>query len=311
MPFIGRSFVVISIASVLLCLSACDSKEEGKTATQVAARVNADEISVHQINYALSRVNVGPAANEKAPELRRQVLDKLIDQQLAVQQAMDQKLDRSPDVMMAIDAAKREILARAYIDSVGSGVSRPSEDECKKYYADHPELFSERRVYNIQEVVLEKAPDLVPQLDAMVAGGKSIEDIAGWLKSKNIKYSGGSAVRAAEQFPADLLPKIAALKDGQGMVLEGTAQTAVMRVIATKSEPVGVELAMPRIAQHLLNQRKGQAVENAFKATKAKAVVTYLGEFSGAAPVSSAPVSVVADKPTEASSIEKGVAGLK
>ena len=70
------------------------------------ARVNGAEITVHQINQLLSRV---PGVTEEAaPKLRQEVLTKLIDQQLAVEQALGKKLDRQPEVMAALEASKRD-----------------------------------------------------------------------------------------------------------------------------------------------------------------------------------------------------------
>jgi phosphate transport system substrate-binding protein len=50
----------------------------------------------------------------------------------------------------------------------------------------------------------------------MIAAAKPMEEIANWLKGKDIKFNGGSATRPAEQIPLDLLPKVHALKDGTG-----------------------------------------------------------------------------------------------
>ena len=41
---------------------------------------------------------------------RREVLDRLVDQELAVEKAIEKKLDRSPEVLLALENARREIL---------------------------------------------------------------------------------------------------------------------------------------------------------------------------------------------------------
>ncbi|HLO95745.1 MAG TPA: EpsD family peptidyl-prolyl cis-trans isomerase, partial [Burkholderiaceae bacterium] len=126
-------------------------------ATQTAAKVNKEEITVHQINQLLQRQ---PGLGEKqADAMSRQLLERLIDQELSVQKAQDLKLDRDPRVVQQIEAAKREILARAYAERIGESVSKPSADEIAKFYNEKPALFKERRVYSLQEMSIEAAPE--------------------------------------------------------------------------------------------------------------------------------------------------------
>ena len=80
-------------------LSACGGGDKKSGATQVAAKVGSEEISVHQINQVLSRTNAANATPQAVDKLRRDVLEKLIDQQLAVSQAEESKLNRSPEVV--------------------------------------------------------------------------------------------------------------------------------------------------------------------------------------------------------------------
>lgn len=108
-----------AFAATLLALvlaAGCDRKDDAKIATQVAARVNADEITVHQVNQVLGqRQDIKP---EFAAQAKRAVLDRLINQQLARQEAIEAQLDRSPEVEQTIEAAKTEILARAHVDGI-------------------------------------------------------------------------------------------------------------------------------------------------------------------------------------------------
>lgn len=303
-------------ATLVIALAACNNSEKAP-ASQLAARVNAAEISVHQINFLLGRSNAALSA-EEAPRARREILDKLIDQQLAIEQALDKKLDRTPEVLMALEAGRREILARAYIDQIIAGQSRPSQLEAKKYIADHPQLFAERRIFTIQEITLPADSKLSPGLREMLGSGKSMEEIANWLKSKEIKFAANNATRAAEQIPLDLLPKVQALKDGQGLFLENTQSMTVMRLVTAKAAPVSEAVALPRVQQFLGNQRASEAITAEFRQLKSKATISYQGEFIAEASPSALPpakTAVAAPLPSPANTlspnIEKGVAGLK
>ena len=121
-PLKTRLLTIAAVAALALVLAACGKKDEAKVATQVAAKVGSEEISVHQINQVLARTNTANATPQQAQAVRREVLEKLIDQQVAVDQATEQKMHRSPDVVAQIEAARREVLARAYIQQLASAL---------------------------------------------------------------------------------------------------------------------------------------------------------------------------------------------
>lgn len=305
-------------------LVACGDKADSKVATQVAAKVGSEEISVHQINQVLQRANTNATTPEAAKAMSREVLEKLIDQQLAVDQAVDAKLHRSPEVVTQIEAARREILARAYMQKMAAALPKPTPEEIKAYYKDQPALFAERRVYNLQELVIPKTPanagaNTTAELKAQVAAGKSLDDAAAWLKSKDIQFGGGRATRPAEQIPLELLGQLHTLKDGQSMVFDTPQATTVVRVVASQQAPVAEAEALPRIEQFITNRRATEAVAADLKKLRAATTVAYMGEFSApnaaadAATPAAASVPKTAAAPAEPAqaAIEKGVSGLK
>jgi EpsD family peptidyl-prolyl cis-trans isomerase len=318
--------LAISIGGLALTLVGCDKKPAA--ASQVAAKVNSDEISVHQVNYALSKLpNVTP---EKAEQARRQILSQLVEQQLAVQQATENKLDRSPEVVAAMEATKREILTRAYYSQVLAGLPQPTADEIKKYYREHPELFAQRRVYSLQEIVIpaDKAP--LKELRAM-AGSKSLGDIAAWLKKKDVPFAGNSGIRAAEQVPLNVLALLHETADGKILVIETPPNVQVVRIAGSQSTPVDEATAEQPIRQYLSNLRARDAVAQHARLLQEKAKIEYLGEFaknnearpaaaeSAAAPAEATPVAAPASDQREpaakasapSNKVEKGIAALK
>ena len=302
--------------ALLAALGACGNKDDKKVATQVAAKVGSEEISIHQINQVLSRSNSAGASAQAVQTMGREVLEKLIDQQLAVEQATDNKLHRSPEVVAQLEAVRRDILARAYMVQFTSALPKPSADDAKKYYLDKPALFSDRRVYSVQELVLAGAPGRAEQLRAQAGASKSMDDITAWLKAQNIEFKAGSATRPAEQIPLEMLPQIHALKDGQTAVLSTPQGITVLRLLASQPAPVAQADALPRIEQFLTNQRAGEAVAARLKQLRNATQISYLGDFAKpAAATATAPENMpkqaVAPANPAQAAIEKGVAGLK
>lgn len=304
-------------------LAGCGNKDSGQpSASQIAAKVNSGEISVHQINYLLARTGASASNPEMAPKVRHQILDKLVDQELAVEQAISKKLDRSPEVLMALENARREILARAYLEQLTAALPQPSIEEAKKYYSEHPQLFAERRVYSIQEIVVPVAAGVAEDLRQMFDSGKPMEGIANWLKSKEIKFAAGSATRPAEQIPLELLPKIHPLKVGEGLVIQAPQSITLMRVAASQLAPITEAAALPRIQQFLANQKAAEVARQEIKLLKDKAQITYMGEFANteksagtSAPATVSVTATTADtNPLKSGSdvvLERGAAGLK
>jgi len=151
----------------VLCLAAalpaCDRASAERHA-QLAARVNGAEISVRQLGAGSAPAKAG-------------ALEKVIDRELLVQQALNAGLDREPAVRDAIDAARRQILAEAWLEKVAAGKA-VSREEVHAFYAAHPELFAERRVYRVRETRLVPAEQVplahLAQLSGMTAGESAV-----------------------------------------------------------------------------------------------------------------------------------------
>jgi len=116
-------FAAFLAALVLVGATACSKKEE-KPASQVVARVNGEEITVHQINFALARAK--GVTQDSAPQARREILEALVQRQIAKQQAAQRALDRSASVILEIEDARSAILARAFRESLVQYLPKPA-----------------------------------------------------------------------------------------------------------------------------------------------------------------------------------------
>ena len=306
---------VLALAATVALMAGCGDKKDKASASQTAAKVNKDEITVHQINFVLQQQR--GLRPEQAEAASKQVLERLIDQQLALQKADDLKIDRDPRVVQQLEAAKREVLARAYFEKLSEGAAKPTAEEVEKYYNDKPALFKDRRIFSLQEITIEAKPEQVDTLRAKLTEAKTVNDFVEYLKANDIRFAGNQAVRAAEQLPLQSLEAFAKMKDGQAMMNQSPAGVQVIVVAGSRSQPVTLDQARPAIEQFLLNDRKRKLVEDDVKALRGAATVEYVGKFAEGAPAAAAkaaPASAPAPAPAasglDAADISKGM-GLK
>ena len=271
-----------------ITMTACGSKDKenvqaSKANTQVVAKVNGDEISIHQINFQLGRLTqqnqaqLNEAQNKAAA---KQILARLVDQQLLIQQAVESKLDRNPNVLQALEASKKEILAQAYLEELMSKAEKPSTEKIAAFYKENPELFETRRVFRLQELIVEVDGAKHAEIITAIAGMKGINDIANWLKTKNYSFNANSNVRAAEQLPLVLLKKIQPLKDGEFVAVPAGKSLNIVHIAASQSKPITRDKASPIIEQYFMNQNKAAVVKLAMADLNKKAKVEFVGAFA-------------------------------
>lgn len=288
-----------ALAGSAVLLAGCGEKKD-KPASQTAAKVNKDEITVHQINFVLQQQR--GLRPEQADAASKQILENLINQQLALQKADELKLDRDPRVVQQLEATRREVLARAYIERLGEAAIRPTPEEIAAYYREKPALFSERRIYSIQEIAIEAPPERFETLRNQLATSRNINEFIEFLKASDYRFNGNQAVRAAEQLPLNSLDAFARMQDGQAMIVPTPTGAQVIVLAGSRVQPVSEEQARPVIEQYLLNERRRKLVDDDIKAMRAAAAIQYVGKFAEGAPgAASAPAGAPGTVPAPGS----------
>jgi len=216
---------------VVLCLAAalpgCERAAAERGGAQLAAKVNGAEISVRALRSAGA-----PSAN--------QALEKVIERELLVQQALHAGLDREPAVRDAIDASRRQILAEAWLDRVAAEKA-VSREEIRAFYAEHPELFAERRVYRVRE----------------------------------------TRVLPAERVPLAHLPRLARLGAGESVVFDAPSEggTLEVQVVQAEDAPLSEAQATALIEQFLAGRKRLALASAEVRRLREVATIEYAGEF--------------------------------
>ena len=313
-------FSAVARPILLLLLMACAAlfasgcgESKNKPATQTAAKVNGDEVTVHQINAELQRAAGGSIPQGANTEMAsKRILEGLIDQTLLVQQAKEAKLDRDPQVLQLIESSRRQILAQTYIDRQATS-TMPAQEEIRDFYAKNPDLFEKRRVYAFREFLFERSrftDDVSKQLD----GVKSPAEIAKVLNAAGIRYRETNSTRPAEALPIEALPRIAQLAKGDSLAFTDQNLANVLMLIDYAAQPVTLERATPMIQQYLLNIRKREIAQAKAKELRQKGKIEYVGSFAKNDGKTDAVAAEPASKPladaNKNRAMEKGVEGL-
>ncbi len=270
--------VLCSLGAGVVLLAGCGGGER-KSDTQIAATVNKGEISVHQVQTVLQRQPRLTAADAGGTATAR-VLEGLIDQELAAQAARNASLEKDPRVVQSLEAARRELLALAWQESIAAKASNPSSDEIDRYYEAHPELFAQRRLYILQETSLEGTPEQLGGLPAKVAQAQSADDVAALLQQAGVRSSARAIAMAAEDLPQKLLEPLSRLEPGRSGYFAQGSTVRIYTVLEAHKAPVERRLALNAIGAYLAKDRRNEAVSQAMKELRGKAKIEYLGGFA-------------------------------
>ena len=256
--------LVLMISAVLI-LSAC--KDE-KSPSQVLAKVNSAEITVHQLNGLLTQIPDATSA------VKQQVLEQLIDQELLVQKASELKLDREPSVLQAIESAKRQILSQAAAERVLGKPEELKTADIERFYNENPALFAQRKNYIFTVFSIDKNAyndTLIKELDK--AG--SAQQIKAVLGSQQVQFNESELKRTAEQLPLAMLTKFAGMQTGDILAMPEAGKMILLLLKESFPVPVAKENAAPLIKRYLQNDKAQADARLKIKALRDAAKIEY------------------------------------
>ena len=305
--------------ALALFIAACGGTGSDKKTGQVVASVDGAEITVHQLNAELGRLNIPPASADAADRITAGVLRNLVDQQLLVEQAKEKDLDRAPQVVQALELAKRQILAQAYIRQLAGSPQAPVEQELVEYYNQHPELFQNRKLYTLRTVVVSRQ-GLNPAAIDIMQKSNSLAEVEAYLKSQNTPYQQTTVVHPAEDIPMGMLPKMVNARANQLFLLQGATQVTIYNVVSANDQPITLEQAKPIITRYLHSQSNEQRVRAELSHLRKAAKIVYQGQFAGQNPAEESiaiPASGITQEAVKvegaasSQSMDRGLSGLK
>jgi len=277
---IHRALLLAAVTALSVALTACEqpaTTAEGAT----AAKVGGEIISEAELSRAVARLGKLNAA--ESAQARGKVLEALIDQHLVSNAARNAKLDKDPVVALAMQQAQRQVLVEAYLERLFKDLAAPADTEIQDYYARHPELFAQRKLYRVQELELQLDPARIAEVEAQLKQSRTLAEFAEWLKAQGIDGKAAGGVRPAEQIPAPMLAQLAKMQVGQVAVMPmGGNRVSVLQLQDSQPQPVTLEQARSAIERVLLNEKRKTLMEAEISKLRASGKLEYASGFAPA-----------------------------
>jgi EpsD family peptidyl-prolyl cis-trans isomerase len=243
-----------------LLLAGCHPAEANRQG-QVVARVNGVEIS---------------ALHAATP----QALESVIDRELLVQKALEAGLERDPQVAQSIEHARRQVLAQAWVERSAGAAAQASPEEVRRFYLDNAALFSQRRVYRLQELAVALPAEMLEVLRGEAARTRELEKLAAWLRARNVKFTEVGVTQPAEQLPLRYLPQLARMQPGEIAVFAAPAGASVVQLVSAAEAPLGEKQAAPLIERFLAGRKRMEIAAAEAKRLRGSARIEYVGDFT-------------------------------
>ena len=269
----GRTWILAVLLAPALLAAGCERARpiaSEAPAGKLAARVNGVEISLQQAAVAAPGGAPAPA----------QALEKVIDRELLVQKALAARLDRDPHVMQQLDAARRQVLAQAWLERAAAAAVKSTPDEVSAFYAENPSLFAQRRIYRLRELPVGVPGDRVETVRSEAATARDLEELAGWLKWRGFKAGAPAFVSGpAEQLPLAWLPQLSRMREGEIAVIPADKGTAVIQLVGAQDAPLSEREAAPVIEQFIAGRKRLELAATEVRRLREAATIEYVGDF--------------------------------
>ncbi|ARU32541.1 peptidyl-prolyl cis-trans isomerase, EpsD family [Sulfuriferula sp. AH1] len=267
-----QSLVTVLLSAALL--AGCGHSDAEGSKSQVAARIDGKEITIHEVNQYLSRMEHVQGPPE---QIRRRATDAVIDQNLLLQAAKRAKIDRDPDVLQSLLASNKDILIDAYLARQITQPSPPTAAAILAYYQAHPALFAERKLYQLDQLDIQANQEQQKNLLAALRDSATVEDFIKWLKTQRIPFDDIPTVKAPEDMSAQERAAFLTVKVGEATIMNQNPDGIGITVLtATQPQPLSLDNARIKISRILTAEARQKEIAMLIQTYRRQAKIEYV-----------------------------------
>lgn len=154
---------------------------------QVVATVDGKDITIHELNAELQGTQI-PAnvTPEQRKQLEQTALRQVVNRRILADIARDRGLDKTPMFLLQERRAEESILVQMLQRQMSAAVKQPTQTELATFQAQNPDLFAERKIFNIDQIQFEAPRD--PQVLRKYQPLKTMDEVEAMLKQDGLQY---------------------------------------------------------------------------------------------------------------------------
>lgn len=236
-----RSVIIVSCLAALL--AGCGKKSGEQAAAprgQVVAHVGKEVITNQELENEFRLLNV-PADKQKDPDIIKQVLGQLVVRKYLLQQALNEKLDREPGVLLELLRAREQVLENAFIARAVSS-KPPTKADIDRYIANNPSKFAERKLLQVEQIAFPFSPTAQSVVEAN-REAKSLDEIDQQLTAASIPHGRQNGILSSGDLSPELFDKVQARKPDDVFFVRAGQNGIFFKVVGEQARPLEGEAA--------------------------------------------------------------------
>jgi peptidyl-prolyl cis-trans isomerase C len=167
---------------------------------RVLVRIGDEVITPRHLAARLQELPEQYRNQYSTPEGRRQLLDRMIEERVWMRDADANGVTRRPEVLSQIEAQKRDLLIRTWVNEVMAKNAPPSDSEAKVYYQEHLEEWKTPANVTLRHIQLKTEADAKRVLGLARAKGADWDKLAQrWSVDTLTKSNGGALGTATKE----------------------------------------------------------------------------------------------------------------
>lgn len=272
--FPSKLLVTVLLSTALL--AGCGHKAADSAKTQVVAKINGKEITIHEVNQYIAQ----SAQLDGTPEqIRQHAIDAVIDQNLLLQAAKQAQVDRDPNVLQSLLASNKNILINAYLARQSTQLPPPTDAQILAYYQAHPALFADRKLYHLDQINIQANEEQQTKLLTALRNSATVGNFITWLKIQRIPFDEIPTIKAQEDMNERERMPLLKIKVGDAAITNRDQDAiGITMLTATQPQPIALENARLKVSQMLTEAARQQKIADMVKAYRHQAKIEYIGQ---------------------------------